>query len=201
MSFARHEWGFAHEQTPLTATRWVKNPYQPRQRPKKVVKPIGMPKVTQIASTDNLIATYYEMKRRAGQAPGPDGITYSHLSGREVADCSRELSRDVLDGSYVPGPSRALRRRKSKGGYRTLRLSNIFDRVLAGALNRAMEPIWESIFLAMSFGFRPGRSVWHLLAKLESVMIQENRWVPVLLSQHTRQRKAGPEIYRQGESR
>ncbi len=116
------------------------------------------------------------MKRRAGPAPGPDGITYRHLSNREVADCSRQLSRVVLNGSYVPGPNRPVRVPKTKGGHRTLRLSNLFDRVLASALNRAMEPIWESIFLPMSFGFRRGSGVWHFLATLESVMFRKNRW-------------------------
>ncbi len=62
MTFARHEWSFAHEQTPVTATTWFKNRFQTRQRPKKMVKPIGVPTVVQIAATDNLIATYSHMR-------------------------------------------------------------------------------------------------------------------------------------------
>jgi RNA-directed DNA polymerase len=177
MTFARHEWAFHHEQTPLTTIIWSRNRFKPRQRPRRTVTSVGMPTVAQIAATDNLIAAFYEMKRSAGQAPGPDGVTYRHLSGREVADCSRALSRVVLEGSYVPGSSRAVRVPKTKGGHRTLRLSNLFDRVLSSALNRAMEPLWESIYLPMSFGFRPGRGVWHLLAELESIVIREDRWV------------------------
>src|SRR5262245_51919533 len=69
---------------------------------------------------------------------------------------------------------------KLKGGQRTLQLSNIVDRVVSAALNKAMTPFWESVFLPCSMGFRPGRGVWHLLAELESEMLNQKCWVLAL---------------------
>src|SRR5262245_26554116 len=69
---------------------------------------------------------------------------------------------------------------KLKGGQRTLQLSNIVDRVVSAALNKAMTPFWESIFLPCSMGFRPNRDVRHLLAELEMQMLNQKCWVLAL---------------------
>ncbi len=66
---------------------------------------------------------------------------------------------------------------QSKRGVRTLRVANLCDRVLATALYQAMERVWEPVFLPCSMGFRPGRGVLRLLAELERVMIDQDRWV------------------------
>jgi DSBA-like thioredoxin domain len=85
--------------------------------------------------------------------------------------------QDPVVGSYRPGPVRSVRIAKLNGGHRTLRLSNLCERVVAAALHRALEPLWERTFLPWSMGFRPGRSVWRLLAELEATMVREDRWV------------------------
>src|SRR5205807_125345 len=41
-------------------------------------------------------------------------------------------------------------------GHRTLTLRNVCDRVVAAALNGALTPFWEGMFLPGSMGFRPG---------------------------------------------
>jgi RNA-directed DNA polymerase len=177
----RLRWGFAHEQTPRTATFHVKNRFKKRQRARRLTQPVSLvPTIGLIASTNNLIRTFYEMRTRAGQAPGPDGITYSDLGRREAADLMRELSRTVLEGQYRPAPTRELSIPKLKGGHRTLRLGNILDRVLSAALNKAMVPYWENIFLPCSMGFWPCRGVWQLLAELELLMLSQDRWVLAL---------------------
>jgi RNA-directed DNA polymerase len=89
----------------------------------------------------------------------------------------RTLSQAVLEGTYRPGPVRSVRIPKLHGGHRTLRLSNLCERVLAAALHHALEPLWEKMFLPWSMGFRPGRSVWRLLAELEAIILKEDRWV------------------------
>src|SRR5262249_24019847 len=107
MSDDKLRWGFSHEQTPRTSTFYVKNRFKRRQRPRRVSVPVRrVPTVGKIAHTDNLIRIFYEMRARAGQAPGPDGITYSDLSRRETAQILREVSKTVLEGQYRPGPAR-----------------------------------------------------------------------------------------------
>jgi hypothetical protein len=174
-------WGFDHEQTPHTATYYVVNRFKKRQRPRRVTEPVpAVPTVEQVADPDSLIRIYYEMRGKAGRAPGPDGVSYLGLGGREVADIMRDLGRAVRAGTYRPGPTRAVRVAKLRGGHRILALGNLVDRVVAAALNRAMEPLWESVFLPCSMGFRLGRGVWQALAELRRVMAAENRWVLAL---------------------
>src|SRR5262245_4477541 len=174
-------WSFAHEQTPRTITFYVKNRFKRRQRPRRVTEPVRhVPTVGKIAHADNLIRIFHEMRARAGQAPGPDGITYRDLSRREAANLLREVSKIVRRGRYRPGPARKVMVPKLKGGQRTLHLSNIIDRVVSAALNDAMSPLWETVFLPCSMGFRPNRGVWHLLAELEMQMLDQKCWVLAL---------------------
>ena len=171
-------WGFAHEQTPSAAVHYVRNRFKKRQRARRVVEQWRKePTVEQLAASDNLIRVYNDLKARAGQAPGPDGFTYEHWGRREVASIFRELSEAVCAGRYRPQPSRRVPIPKPQGGFRTLRIANLYDRVLAAALHEAMERVWEPIFLPASMGFRPGRGVLRLLAELERVMIDQDRWV------------------------
>src|SRR5215831_12221274 len=100
-------WSFAHEQTPRTSTFYVKNRFKRRQRPRRVTVPVRrVPTVGKIADADNLIRIFHEMRARAGQAPGPDGITYADLGHSEIAHLMREVSKTVLEGQYRPGPTR-----------------------------------------------------------------------------------------------
>jgi hypothetical protein len=171
-------WGFAHEQTPNTAVYYARNRFKRRQRARRVIEiPWREPSVERIADPDNLIRVFYDLKGRAGQAPGPDGFTYGDWSRREVADILRQLSRAVCEGDYRPQPSRCLPIPKSSGGFRTLRIANLCDRVVAAALHQAMQGVWEPVFLPSSMGFRPGRGVRRLLAELECVMIDSDCWV------------------------
>jgi hypothetical protein len=156
----------------------VRNKYKQRQRARRVIEPRSKaPTVAEIAAVDNLIRVYEDLKARAGQAPGPDGYTYADWGRREVANILRRLSQAVIAGNYRPQPSRRHPIPKPQGGHRTLRIANLCDRVLAAALNEAMERVWEPIFLPASMGFRPGRGVLRLLAELECVMLEQNRWV------------------------
>ena len=172
-------WAFAHEQTPHSTTFYYRHRYKARQRPRRVTVP-AVPSVRQLASADRLIDTFYAMRSRAGRAPGPDGFTYGDWSPGEVAHIMRELSAAVLAGSYRPGPTRKVRIPKPRGGHRTLSVGNLSDRVVAAALHNATEPLWESVFLPCSHGFRPNRGTWTLLAELGAAVARHGLWVLVL---------------------
>lgn len=133
--------------------------------------------VPAIADPDNLIAVFHQLKQEAGQAPGLDGMTYSDWSRREVAAIMRGLCKAILNGTYRPQPSRLVRLPKGGGKFRTLNLRVLCDRVVSKALNNDLSPLWEGIFLDHSIGFRPGRGTWDLLARLESAVVQDGRWV------------------------
>jgi hypothetical protein len=89
----------------------------------------------------------------------------------------RELSAAVRAGSYRPGPTRQVRVPKPRGGHRTLSIGNLCDRVLSAALHNALGPLWESVFLPCSHGFRAGRGTWTLLAELGAAVARQDLWV------------------------
>jgi retron-type reverse transcriptase len=136
--------------------------------------------VKQILDRDNFFDCYRELSRTGGEAPGPDGITYTDLSPHEVGQIMGKLSQVMLDGTYRPQPPRPVDIPKAGGGTRTLHLGNLLDRVLGKVLANALEPFWEQVFLPCSWGFRPGRSAWKMLAHLETLMVASGRRVLVV---------------------
>jgi len=92
----------------------------------------------------------------------------------------RELARSIRDGTYAPQAGRHVSIPKPNGRPRILTLRNICDRVVSSALNVALVPLWEELFLPSSYGFRPRKNVWQLLAALEADMIASDQWVVAL---------------------
>ncbi|MDB5306082.1 MAG: ltrA 3 [Gemmataceae bacterium] len=178
MSFTKLQWGFAHQMSVDMTVTYSADPYRPRQRVRRHVRPAGpLPTVAEITDPDFLLTTYYDLKARGGPAAGPDRTTYPDLGRAEAARLMRQLSEYVRSGEYRHGPTRPVQIPKLRGGHRTLRIANLTDRVLSAALNTLMVPFWERVFLPRSMGFRPARGPWLLLAELERTMIDQNRWV------------------------
>jgi len=154
---------------------------QQRSRARRRAERLGagsVPSMKQIFDPENLITNYYVLKHRAGHAPGPDGITYKDLGPREVGQIMRDLSKEVLDGTYSPSRAREVRIRKANGrGYRTLKLRSILHRVVSAALADALGPFLDRMFLDGSHGFRHGRSPLTMLLELERIIRDEQRFV------------------------
>ena len=129
-------------------------------------------------SGEMLYYCYEQLKTHGGQAAGIDGVTYDDLSPGEVQKAVGKISQCIRNGTYRPHDTRQVQIPKSSGkGYRTLKIKTIFDRVVAKALQTALEPLWEQVFLDGSYGFRPHRNCWKLLADLQARMVRQDRWV------------------------
>lgn len=166
--------------SPLSAEKEAAYFYEHRQQKRKSAKPTVTLDVDAIADVNNLAAVYDLMRRENGRAPGPDGIRFKHLGRRELYNVLRTVSEVIVSGAYRPGPAREVKISKSGNrGFRTLTLRNLTDRIVAKAVNEAMMPFWEQHFLDGSHGFRPDRSNWTLLAKLEQAIVTQDRWVLV----------------------
>jgi retron-type reverse transcriptase len=141
--------------------------------------PGTLPTLDRIADHEYLLCVFEEMKRSGGQAPGLDGIRYEDFSKSEIAAALREFAQSIREGNYRPQPPREVPIPKPDGTTRKLRLRNIVDRVVAGAVYRALYPYFETKFLDCSYGFRASSkaskkdekeetySTWRLLADLE----------------------------------
>lgn len=138
---------------------------------------IGKMSIASIAHPENLIRVYDRLKQQAGQAPGPDGIAYTHLGRREVGAIMRDLSRELYRGSYTPSTARTVRIEKPCGGYRTLKLRSILNRVVAAAVAESLAPYFEGIFLDGSHGFRPRRGLSTMLLAMERIIVGQRRFI------------------------
>ena len=114
------------------------------------------------------------------RTPGIDGIDKQAME----ADLPDELERiraELLAGSYQPQPARRVYIPKANGKQRPLGIPSLRDRIVQRAMLMVMEPIWESDFHRLSYGFRPERSVHHAIRtvkfQLQDGTYDVGRWV------------------------
>ena len=136
--------------------------------------------VEQVVDMTYLLGVYDRLRREGGPAPGIDGIGYDRMGRAEAAAVLRAKREAVLRGRYRPDPVRPVRIAKASGGYRTLRLPTVPDRVLYAGLNDHLVPYWERFFSPRSHGFRPRRSRFTLLAEMDHEITTTGRTVLVV---------------------
>ncbi len=120
------------------------------------------------------------LSSKGAHTPGIDGVSKAKLQAILPAELQR-LSEELLSGHYQPMPARRIYIPKSNGKLRPLGIPALRDRIVQRAMLMAMEPIWESDFHTLSYGFRPERSVHHAIrtVKLQLTDCGETRgrWV------------------------
>jgi group II intron reverse transcriptase/maturase len=87
---------------------------------------------------------------------GIDKQTIQSVIGAEH-DFVKEIISELKSGAYQPSAVKRVYIPKKDGTKRPLGIPTLKDRVIQRALVLLMEPIYESIFLDFSFGFRPQR--------------------------------------------
>jgi RNA-directed DNA polymerase len=114
------------------------------------------------------------------KTPGIDGVD------KQVMECDLQnqldtIRTELLAGSFQPQPARRVYIPKANGKQRPLGIPTLRDRIVQRAMLMAMEPIWESDFHRLSYGFRPERSVHHAIRTVKIQLQDSNstsgRWV------------------------
>ena len=100
-------------------------------------------------------------------APGPDGITLGKFP-ETFAPQWPEIRRQLLEGTYQPGPARRKSIPKPDGSQRHLGIPNVIDRLIQQAILQVLTPIFDPEFSESSFGFRPGRSAHGAAKQVQS---------------------------------
>jgi CRISPR-associated protein Cas1 len=121
----------------------------------------------EITSPPALTRAWTRVWRNAGAAGG-DGLSveaFARTAPLRVA----QLSGDLRDGRYRPGPLRRVDIPKTSGGVRTLTIPCVRDRIAQTSVSAALTPILEAEFEDVSFGYRPGRSVQQTVARVEAL--------------------------------
>ncbi len=113
--------------------------------------------LSRIASKPALVRAWRKVRANRGAA-GIDAVSLQQFERRLDPNLT-ELSRNLLNRTYEPLPSRYVRIPKADGKYRELAIPAVRDRVAQRAVLDAVEPLFEPQFLDSSFAFRQGRSV------------------------------------------
>ncbi len=131
-----------------------------------------------VISREHLFNCFQELQRRGGPAAGLDGVRPIDVSPSEFGQIAGSLSTCLRDGTYRPTPTRSqLIPKSGSSEMRELQIGNLCDRVVGKAVHSALSPAIDEAFLEGSWGFRPNRNTWGMLADLLNTMVSEKRWV------------------------
>jgi group II intron reverse transcriptase/maturase len=131
-----------------------------------------------IIDTRNLLRAAEEVASR-DTAAGADGLWPRDLDCRARVELARVLARLLRDGSYRPGPVQKVEIPKLSGGYRTLSVPTVIDRVVQTAVLQAVQPYLDPQFRPTTLGGRPGMSTAHALVVAGHLAAVGHRWVVV----------------------
>jgi RNA-directed DNA polymerase len=104
-----------------------------------------------------LVYEAYKVVRANAGAAGVDGQTIEQFETDLKGNLYKVWNR-MSSGSYFPPPVRAVAIPKKSGGERILGVPTVSDRVAQMVVKRMIEPDLDAIFLADSYGYRPGKS-------------------------------------------
>jgi RNA-directed DNA polymerase len=108
------------------------------------------------------------LHNKGSSTPGIDGITRRHIvakkDGREKLIW--QLQEKLLNGDYRPLPVKRVYIPKVNGKTRPLGIATIRDRAVQATVRMILDPIYESVFYSLSWGFRPLRSTHQALSAL-----------------------------------
>jgi len=99
----------------------------------------------------------YEAVKSNEGAAGVDGQTIEQFEADLKANLYKIWNR-MSSGTYFPPPVRAVSIPKKSGGQRILGVPTVADRVAQMVVKRVIEPTLDAVFLADSYGYRPGKS-------------------------------------------
>jgi RNA-directed DNA polymerase len=117
---------------------------------------------------------------RGAGTPGIDGVDRDDMK-TALTEQLEQIRSELLNGTYQPSPARRIYIPKPNGKLRPIGIPSLRDRIVQRAMLMAMEPIWESDFHRLSYGFRPERSVHHAIRtvkfQLQDSAYEVGRWV------------------------
>jgi RNA-directed DNA polymerase len=115
--------------------------------------------------------TAYKMAKKNKGSPGIDGVTFDAIEESGVDKFLEEIHHELVTRTYLPLRNRIKEIPKSNGKFRSLGIPSIRDRVVQGALNLILEPIFEAGFQDGSYGYRPKRTAHQATDRISTAIV------------------------------
>lgn len=129
-----------------------------------------------VVEGENMRRAYGRVMRNHGAA-GVDAMPVEALKAY-LATHWQTIKGQLLNGTYKPLPVRVVEIPKPDGrGMRTLGIPTAVDRLIQQAVHQILTPIFEPVFSASSYGFRPGRSAHQAVEAACAHVAEGRRWV------------------------
>ena len=129
-----------------------------------------------IADPGNLAKAWAKVRANAGAA-GVDRQTVTAFAADEERQLASLRRRLLSAERYVPPPVRRVEIPKPDGRLRPLGIPTVADRVVQQAVVQVIEPGFEEMFTASSFGYRPGRSAADAVGWVRKAIRSGDGWV------------------------
>lgn len=114
-----------------------------------------------LISIENLTKGLLRTKNNV--SPGLDGEIKKDINTKRLSKLQQELASQ----KYKPTPAKRVPIPKPNGGVRYLGIASQIDKVVQGALLEKLEPVFEKVFLDVSYGFRPGKGCHDALKEIK----------------------------------
>lgn len=129
-----------------------------------------------LLNAEYLLECFNELKGH--KAPGVDKRTAESYEPEEIAEALAQTVTSLKGHAYRPQPVRRVFIPKANGKTRPLGIPTAIDKTLQLACAKILEPLFEPLFLNLSYGFRPNRNAHQALAAVNHmVMGQKVNWI------------------------
>ena len=108
--------------------------------------------------------------------PGLDGISLANF-GRNAGRSITSIAIDLATGAYKPSPYRAVEIPKMSGGWRTICVPTVRDRVVMARMNAILAPILDPFISPRIFGYRPGRGMKAAIEYAQDLIARQGPYV------------------------
>jgi RNA-directed DNA polymerase len=125
---------------------------------------------------EKTLQTAWLKVRRNKGAAGVDKISISRFE-RHAGKYLEEIRKELIEGTYKPLDVKRVHIPKEPGKTRPLGIPAVIDRIAQAAVKLLLEPIFENIFLPMSYGFRPERGAKDALREVDLTIKEGYTWV------------------------
>jgi RNA-directed DNA polymerase len=119
----------------------------------------------------------YKMAKKNNGAPGIDGVTFEAIEEVGLEAFLEQIRDELVSGAYRPMRNRRKEIPKDKNKVRVLEIPCIRDRVVQGAVQLILEPIFEADFQDGSYGYRPKRTAHTAVARVTEAVVKNKTQV------------------------